>query len=86
MDKQTFIIIYTLLLFTPFTVAQNGPLFDSGKGVGKIKNKLFELGVSKVDYIEVLDINKLIKPYGKIRKYKIFIAYYLQSTRLIDNI
>ena len=39
MDKQTFIIIYILLLFTPFTVAQNGPLFDSGKGVGKIKNK-----------------------------------------------
>ena len=54
--------------------------------LSKIKNKLFELGVSKVDYIEVLNINKLVKPYGKIKKYKIFIAYYLRSTRLIDNI
>ena len=54
--------------------------------LNKIKNKLFELGVSKIDYIEVLDINKLVKPYRKIKKYKIFIAYYLQSTRLIDNI
>ena len=54
--------------------------------LSKIKNKLFELGVSKIDYIEVLDINKLVKPYRKIKKYKIFIAYYLQSTRLIDNI
>jgi len=54
--------------------------------LNEIKNKLFELGVSKVDYIEVLNINKLVKPYGIIKKYKIFIAYYLQSTRLIDNI
>ena len=52
-----------------------------------IKNKLFKLGVSKIDYIKVLDINRLVdKPYGKIKKYKIFIAYYLRSTRLIDNI
>ena len=27
-----------------------------------------------------------MKPYKKIKKYKIFIAYYLRSARLIDNI
>jgi len=54
--------------------------------LNKIKNKLLELGVSKIDYIKLLDINKLVEPYGKIKKYKIFIAYYLRSTRLIDNI
>ena len=52
----------------------------------KIKNKIYQLGVKKIDYIELIDINKQIKPYKKNRKYKIFIAYYLGSTRLIDNI
>ena len=47
---------------------------------------IYNLGVRKIDYIEVLDVNKLIKPFKKKRKYKIFIAYYLGSTRLIDNI
>ena len=48
--------------------------------------KIFKFGVTKIDYIEVLDINKLIKPYIRNNKYRIFIAYYLGSTRLIDNI
>ena len=52
----------------------------------RIKNKIFELGVHKVDYIKLLDINKLVKPYRKNRRYKIFIAYHLRTTRLIDNI
>ena len=52
----------------------------------KIKNKIGKLGVKKIDYINILDINKLIRPYQKNNNYKIFIAYYLRSTRLIDNI
>ena len=52
----------------------------------KIKNQIFQLGVKKVDYIELIDINKQIKPFKKNKKYKLFIAYYLGSTRLIDNI
>ena len=51
-----------------------------------LKRNILKLGVAKIDYIEILDINKLIKPFKKKRKYKIFIAYYLGSTRLIDNI
>ena len=43
------------------------------------------MGVKKIDYIEILDINKIVKPYKKRENYKIFIAYYLGSTRLIDN-
>ena len=50
------------------------------------KKKIFRLGVNKIDYIKMLDINKLVKPYKRNNKYKIFIAYYLGSTRLIDNI
>ena len=47
---------------------------------------IYKLGVKKIDYIKVLNINKIIKPFKKKKKYKIFIAYYLSSVRLIDNI
>ena len=52
----------------------------------KIKNKIFCLGVKKIDYIKLLDINEIIKPYKKNKKFRIFIAYFLRKTRLIDNI
>ena len=52
----------------------------------KIKKEIIKSGVSKIDYIKLLNINKLIKPYKKKIKYKIFIAYYLRKTRLIDNV
>ena len=52
----------------------------------KIKNKIFQFGVKKIDYIELLDINKQTKLLKKNKKYKLFVAYYLGSTRLIDNI
>jgi pantothenate synthetase len=51
-----------------------------------IKNKILKLGANKIDYIKMLNLNKIIKPYKKTKKNKIFIAYYLKSTRLIDNI
>jgi len=52
----------------------------------KIKDKIYNLKVNKIDYIKIFDTNKIIKPYYKNKKYKIFIAYYLGGTRLIDNI
>ena len=51
-----------------------------------IKSEIFKLGASNIDYIEILDINKIIRPYKKINKYKIYVASYLGTTRLIDNI
>ena len=54
--------------------------------IKKIKIKIINMGIKKIDYIEIININKLIKPYQKKRIYKIFIAYYLGKTRLIDNI
>ena len=52
----------------------------------EIKNKMFQFGVNKIDYIELIDINKQTRPFKKNKKYKLFVAYYLGSTRLIDNI
>ena len=48
--------------------------------------RILKLGSNKIDYIEKIDINKLIKPYKENKKIRIFVAYYLRSTRLIDNI
>ena len=54
--------------------------------IKNIKNKILKLGATKIDYIESLNINKIIKPYKKKNNYKIFIAYYLKKIRLIDNV
>ena len=52
----------------------------------KVKKKIYKLGVSKIEYMKKINVNKLIKPYIKNNNYKIFISYYLGKTRLIDNI
>ena len=69
-----------------FLISKKKYLIKKKIPLNRIKNKIFELGVNKIDYIELLNINKLIKPYSKNKKYRIFIAYYLRTTRLIDNI
>ena len=54
--------------------------------INKIKNIIYSMKVEKIDYIKILNVNKIIKPFKKGSKYKIFLAYYLNKTRLIDNI
>ena len=54
--------------------------------LNSIKKKIINLGVAKIDYIEIVDINKIIKPFKMKKKFRIFISYYLGATRLIDNI
>ena len=61
-------------------------LIKKNISVKKIKKIIYSKGVKKIDYIQILNVNKIIKPYKKAIKYKIFLAYYLGSTRLIDNI
>ena len=51
-----------------------------------VKKQIKKIGVSRIEYIDIFDINKIIKPYIKKNKHKIFISYYLNKTRLIDNI
>jgi pantoate--beta-alanine ligase len=51
-----------------------------------VKKNILDIGATKIDYIKVLDCNNLIKPYKKSKKIKIFVAYYLGLTRLIDNV
>ena len=51
-----------------------------------IKKKLISLGVKKIDYIEFYNLNTLKRPKNKKENFKIFIAYYLNKIRLIDNV
>ena len=72
--------IYKLL------IRQKKSLIKKRVYLRNIKKKIFKIGAAKIDYIKILDINKLVKPYKNRIMYKIFIAYYLRKTRLIDNI
>jgi len=51
-----------------------------------LKVKILKLGAKKIDYLEIININKVIKPFKKKNKFRIFIAYYIGSVRMIDNI
>ena len=52
----------------------------------KFKRDLLKLGLKKIDYIELYNSKTLKKTKRKNEKFKIFIAYYLNEVRLIDNI
>ena len=69
-----------------FLLNNNEKLIKKIIPLKKIKNIIYSYGVDKIDYIEILNVNKIIKPYKKTINYKIFLAYYLRKTRLIDNI
>ena len=79
-EKKIASKIYKLLIYKKQSLVKNKISLKT------LKSKILSLGVAKIDYIQILDINKLIKPFKRNNKYKIFIAYYLRSTRLIDNI
>ena len=61
-------------------------LINKKISINKIKKEILMVGADKIDYLELRDINKLVKPFKKNKKNKIFIAYYLNKVRLIDNI
>ena len=61
-------------------------LLNKKISINFIKKKIFNLGIKKIDYLEVLDINKIFIKNKKKSLKKIFIAYYLSNVRLIDNI
>ena len=50
------------------------------------KKDLAELGVKKIDYIVVLNTKTLKEIKMKSKNFRIFIAYYMNKIRLIDNI
>ena len=52
----------------------------------KIKNDLMNLGLKKIDYVELCNLKTLKAPKNRREKFKIFVAFYINKIRLIDNI
>ena len=52
----------------------------------QIKKKIFEIGANKIDYVKIMNVKTLKKPKTNVEKFRVFIAYFLGKTRLIDNI
>ena len=63
-------------------IKKNYNLFN----VNKIKKDLINLGASKIDYLEIYNIKNFKKIKKTNKKFNLFFAYYIQKTRLIDNI
>jgi len=79
-EKRIASKIYKLLL-------NKKKMLIKGKlSLNKLSKEILNFGIRKIDYIKIIDINKLIKPFKTDKKYKIFISYYIRSIRLIDNI
>ena len=51
-----------------------------------LKKDLIKIGVNKIDYLEIINRKTLRKPKKSNGTFNIFIAYYLNKIRLIDNI
>ena len=79
-EKEIASKVYHLIFFIKKRLIQNKISKDS------IKNIIYSLGIEKIDYIKIINLNKTIKPFKKNPIYKIFISYYIRSVRLIDNI
>ena len=61
---------------------KNYPFLNRSKIIKKLKS----FGVSKLDYVEFYNIKSFKRKTKKDKNFKIFIAYYLNKIRLIDNI
>ena len=51
----------------------------------KLKKRIFDLGIKKIDYIEAINLNTLNRAYNYNEKFNIFSAFYINKVRLIDN-
>ena len=59
-------------------------IFFSNHGIEQLKNWISRENI-KIDYLELRDAKNL-KLTNKIKNAKIFIAYYINKVRLIDNL
>ena len=85
LNKKQLIIasnIYTYLSNLNRKIKKNYKLFK--KKI--IKKNLISLGASKIDYVENFAIKNLKESRKARNKFKLFIAYYINNIRLIDNI
>ena len=56
------------------------------KIINNLKKDIYALGISKIEYLSLIDIDRNIYFNKNSKKYKLFIAYYINKIRFIDNI
>tara|TARA_E500000178_G_C16821726_1_gene661815 strand:- start:96 stop:911 length:816 start_codon:yes stop_codon:yes gene_type:complete len=74
--------VYNYLIKIKKETKKNFKLFNRSL----FKKDLIKLGVKKIDYLEIINQERLQKPKKINETFNIFIAYYLNEIRLIDNI
>ena len=65
---------------------KNKKYLRSNSMILKVKNIILRTGVKKIEYLKALNLKTLIKPKSKKSKFNIFISYYINKVRLIDNL
>ena len=86
--KKTVTVLSLFLLIIMLTTF-NPNNFNFGLHFFKIKQierEIVSLGAKKIDYIENYDIKNFKKLKKPKKNFNLFIAYYIENTRLIDNI
>ncbi len=76
------ISVYKYLVKIKRKTKKNIKFFNSSL----LKKDLIKLGVNKIDYLEIINLKDLRRPKKMNESFNIFIAYYLNNVRLIDNI
>ena len=74
--------IYKYLYSLSKKIKKNYKLFK----INSIKKDLISLGANKIDYIEFLNIKNFKSNKSVKNRFRLFIAYYINNIRLIDNI
>ena len=74
--------IYKYLYSLSKKIKKNYKLFK----INSIKKDLISLGANKIDYIEFLNIKNFNNNKSVKNRFRLFIAYYINNIRLIDNI
>ena len=74
--------IYKYLYILSKKIKKNYKLFK----INSIKKDLISLGANKIDYIEFLNIKNFNNNKSVKNRFRLFIAYYINNIRLIDNI
>jgi|TARA_B110000211_G_scaffold66081_1_gene76208 pantoate--beta-alanine ligase len=83
-NKQLLIAsnIYKYLLKLRKEIKKNYKYFK----IDIIKKDLISLGATRIDYLEKFDLKNLKKIRKTKNRFRLFIAYYINDIRLIDNI
>tara|TARA_B100000886_G_scaffold254641_1_gene180187 strand:+ start:3228 stop:4043 length:816 start_codon:yes stop_codon:yes gene_type:complete len=80
-DKQLASKIFKILKKEKILIKKN----EKKINLSRIKKRIIDLGIKKIDYIEALNLKSLNKAKKSSEDFNIFSAFYIKKVRLIDN-